>query len=258
MKEKTVWFKSIDGVSLCGILASPNKESKGTVILTHGITVEKNEGGFYRRLAKLLAENQLTSLRFDFRGHGESSGKLWEMTIKGEINDLSAAISLLKAEGYKKIAIVGTSFGAGIAVLYAKKRQSTISSLTLLCPVLDYKRTFLEPETEWAQEWFTPEAISKAKQTGKFNLDRFELGNALLEEFHRYKPAEALLKLTVPTLIVHGTEDSMVPYSVAQYYGRKYRKGKFLSIKEADHGFEGFEGKVFPKVVKWILDNLGE
>lgn len=256
MKGKKVWFKSDNGISLYGLLASPNKESKGAVILAHGITVEKNEGGFYRRLANLLAKNQLTSLRFDFRGHGDSSGEFSKITIKGEINDLSAAVNLLKAIGYKKIAIVGTSFGASVAVLYAKRKPATISSLTLLCPVLDYKRTFLEPETEWAQQWFTQKAISKAKQTGKLNLDGFHLGYNLLQEFRRFKPGETLLTLNIPTLIVHGKEDSMVPYEVAQYYGKKYQKGNFLSIQNADHGFEGYENKVFPEVVKWILRNI--
>ena len=258
MKQKRVWFKSRDGINLCGILTSSNIEPKGGVILAHGITVEKNEGGFYQRLANLLAKNCLTSLRFDFRGHGDSSGKSSEMTIKGEIDDLWAAITFLRDKKYKKIAIVGTSFGAGIAVLYTKMRPAAISSLILLCPVLDYKMTFLKPETEWAQEWFTPQAISKAKLTGKFNLDGFQLGYELLKEFRRYKPAETLLKLTIPTMIMHGTEDSMVPYSVAQYYGRKYRKGKFVSIKGADHGFKGFEKKVFSEVIKWILENLEE
>ena len=180
------------------------------------------------------------------------------MTIKGEIKDLLAAIDLLKKEGHKKIAIVGTSFGAGIAIFSAMKRRKVISSLSLLCPVLDYKRTFLKPETEWGQEWFTADSIYNAKKTGKLNLDGFCLGYELLKEFKKYHPGKVLLKLKIPTLIVHGTDDSVVPYSAAKYYGKRYKRGKFLSIKEADHGFEGFENKVFSEVVKWITRYVGK
>lgn len=257
VKTHRILFKSKDGINLCGLLTSPGKNSKGAVILSHGITVEKNEAGFYTKLAKLLAENDLTSLRFDFRGHGESSGKSWEMTIKGEIYDLEAAVKVLQSKGFKKIALIGTSFGAGIVTLYARRYPSMVSSIALLCPVLDYKRTFLEPETEWAQEWFTPETISNAAKTGKLNLDGFQLGNDLLKEFRRFKPAETLLKLKVPALIIHGTGDSMVPYSVAKYYGERYHRGTFLPIKGADHGFEGFEKRVYTEVAKWILKHLG-
>ena len=256
MTTKTIIFKSKDGVNLCGKLTTPEKKSKGAVILCHGITVEKNESGFYTKLAKLLAENGLTSLRFDFRGHGESSGKSWQMTIKGEIRDLEAAVKLLKNKGFKKISLIGTSFGGSIITLYTKKRPSAVTSLTLLCPVLDYRRTFLNPETEWAKEWFTPEAISDTARTGRLNLDGFQLGDILLKEFRQLKPGETLLKLKVPTLIVHGTEDSYVPYSVAKYYGEKYRNGKFLPIRGADHGFEGFEKRVYRKVIKWILNHV--
>jgi len=256
VKTNRIIFKSKDGINLCGLLTSPSKDSKGAVILSHGITVEKTEGGFYTRLAKLLAQNDLTSLRFDFRGHGDSSGKSREMTIKGEISDLDAAVKLLKNKGFKKISLIGTSFGGGIVTLYTKRNPSTIASIILLCPVLDYKRTFLHPETEWAQEWFTPETLSNAARTGKFNLGGFQLGNDLLKEFKQLNPGEALLKLKEPVLIIHGTKDSYVPYSVAKYYGERCRNGKFLPINGADHGFEGFEKRVYSEVIKWILKHL--
>jgi len=256
MKEKRIWFKSKDGLRLCGTLTVLSKTAKGVVILAHGITAEKNETGSYKRLARLLAKNHLTSLRFDFRAHGKSSGKFHKITIKGELDDLLAAVNFLKKKGYKKFAIVGTSFGAGVAVLYAGKRSRKITSLTLLCPVLDYRRTFLEPETRWAKKWFTPYAISRAHKTGSLNLGGFRLGAALLREFKRHKPGEMLLKFSIPVLIAHGTEDKMVPYKVARYYAKKYPRGKFISVKGADHGLKAFEKKVFPKIVNWILKHL--
>ncbi|MFH1753866.1 MAG: alpha/beta fold hydrolase [Candidatus Omnitrophota bacterium] len=256
MKQRQVRFKSGDGISLCGILTVPDKRPKGAAIMTHGITAEKNECGFYIKLAELFAENGLASLRFDFRGHGESSGKLCEMTIKGEIGDIEAAASFLKTQGHGNFAIIGTSFGGGSAVLYAKKYPNKVSSMVLIYPVLDYKKTFLDPKTQWAEKWFTPQALAKAKLTGKLAIDSFEVGERLIEEFHRYDPGKSLLKLSIPTLIVHGTEDTSVPYSVSRYYGRHYKKGRLLSIKGADHGFVGYEEKIFPIATRWILKYL--
>lgn len=257
MSEERVHFKSSDGTRLCGILTWPPENAKGAVILAHGITVEKDEGGFYVDMAAVLADAGLMSLRFDFRGHGESGGKPEEMTVEGETEDLAAAVTLVRERGFSAVAIVATSFGAGSTVLYARRHEGAVTCLALLAPVLDYRRTFLEPETEWAQEWFTPEALKQAEATGRLDLDGFPLGRALLGEFRRLEPANGLDGLGVPVLLVHGTEDSMVPYAVTHELAGRVLGCRFLPIEGADHGFEGFEERVFSEVVRWILKHAG-
>lgn len=257
-QETEIRFSSSDGVSIVGILSTPSKNAKGAALLAHGITVEKNEGGFYNRLAGLLATQGILTLRFDFRGHGESGGRPQDMTISGEVEDLIAAAQYLHSRGWPHLAIVGTSFAAGIAILAAERSPQTISSLVFLSPVLDYRRTFLKPETEWTEEWFTPEALRQAESLGELDLDGFPLGCALLKEFGTLNPGEVLSRLSVPTLIVHGTEDTMVPFDVAQAVARKCGHVRFLPIVGADHGFEGDEDTVFGEVTRWILEHLRE
>lgn len=257
MRQSKIHFASRDGTRLCGILVTLDKAERVGAVLAHGITVEKNEDGFYTRLAKVLAEARVPSLRFDFRGHGESDGEPSEMTIKGEIEDLAAAIDHVQELGWKRVAIVGTSFGGGVAVLYAYHHPDKVSCLSLLSPVLDYGRTFLNPETEWAQEWFTHEALRRAKTTGVLDLDGFPLGAKLLDEFKELNPGTTLLNLAVPALIIHGSDDSMVPFQVAKAVGSRYAHGRFISIQGADHGFEGYEECVFEEVRKWVVDHLG-
>ena len=97
---------------------------------------------------------------------------------------------------------------------------------------------------------------SRPKKKGTLNLGSFKLGNALLREFKRRRPGEMLLKLNVPTMIAHGTEDSMVPYRVAYHYASRHPKAKFISVKGAPHGLRMFEKHVFPEVVGWILKHM--
>ncbi|MFC1570652.1 alpha/beta hydrolase [Candidatus Omnitrophota bacterium] len=253
MKDEHIKIISDDEVILSAVLTVPEGEAKGAVILAHGITGEKHEGGSYAKLAKLLAKEKIINLRFDFRGHGESSGNFTDMTIEGEINDLTAAVKFFSEKGYEKVSIIGTSFGAGIAVLYTDKHPSNILSLTLLCPVLDYKRTFLEPETKNTQRWFTPHTISKAKETGVLKYGDSHLGHAVLEEFSKYQLGEKFLKLSTPSLVVHGTEDDTVPHAVSSEYSKEHPRSKFLSVMGAGHSLEDFEKDVFPEIVKWIL-----
>ena len=72
MEEKH-YFKSGDLI-LCGILTRPTKNTDKCIVLCHGITVDKDEGGIFTELARKLAEAGFTVFRFDFRGHEESEG----------------------------------------------------------------------------------------------------------------------------------------------------------------------------------------
>jgi pimeloyl-ACP methyl ester carboxylesterase len=230
---------------------------KAVAVLAHGITVEKDEAGFYARLARFLAESGVASLRFDFRGHGESSGASTEMTIAGEIRDLDAAILYAKKRVRSlRPAIVATSFGASIAVLWASKHSRALSSLTLLCPVLDYEKTFLDPRTEWGRRWFGRKRVERASARGYLDVDGFRLGLPLIKEWSELRPFKAVQRLSVPTIIVHGTADSMVPYEVAEETARHLRNGKFVAVPGADHGFEDCEELIHGEVRDWILRHV--
>ena len=65
-------FRSLDGIRLRGTLVIPSEVSANPTVLVHGGGVTRHEGGFFTRLASRLAEGGIPSLRFDFRGHGES------------------------------------------------------------------------------------------------------------------------------------------------------------------------------------------
>jgi len=61
------------------------------------LNVDKNEwNDFYRNLAKHLYENGYSTLRFDFRGHGESGGSKRELTIIGSLVDLISSTQIIK------------------------------------------------------------------------------------------------------------------------------------------------------------------
>ncbi len=62
----------------------PQKKTRNCIILCHGITVNKEEGGIFTNLAKKLAKVGFAVFRFDFRGHGESEGDSINLTVTGE------------------------------------------------------------------------------------------------------------------------------------------------------------------------------
>lgn len=245
-------FESSDGVRLSGIYRSVEGSPKAGVVLAHGILVEKDYGDFYPALAKALARHGFESLRFDFRGHGESEGRLEEMTIAGEVEDLATAVRFLRGRRALHIGIVGTSFGAGIAVIYAAQAPRTPFALVLLSSILDFRRGFLEPETPWAKKWFTPSAFAAAYARGTLDLAGLSLGITLVREFEAVHPAKVLRNLIAPVLMVHGAQDPIASFPAANDAARSSPGVKFIRVDGGEHYFEGFEVRVFRQVSRWL------
>lgn len=63
----------------------------------------------------------------------------------------------------------------------------------------------------------------------------------------------------IPTIIIHGTNDKYVPYEDAKKYVNNLKKGKLITLKNGEHGFQDrIEDKVKAKqeTLKFFLKNL--
>lgn len=96
-----------------------NSGRDGLVILSHGITTGKEEDGTYTHFAEEVLGPHFDSVRFDFRGHGDSKLPPKDMTIAGEVLDLMAVFRWARENGYKTVSHLATSFGASITLLAA-------------------------------------------------------------------------------------------------------------------------------------------
>ena len=260
MMEEKLRYRTTDGFDIVGLRASP-QQPRGWAIMMHGITESKDEyGGFYRDLAASLNSKGLGTLRIDFRGHGESSGTSKDISVIGDVLDIEASLAQVPELGGTPLAFIGTSFGAGPAILAAYSRKDSVRCLTLIAPVLDYTRTFLQPETEWAREWFGVKAQDGVRRQGHFMLENFKLSPRLLEEFRYVRPLEFLRESAIPTLIIHGDRDSMVPYGASADAAAAGPPITLHTLRDADHGYTHFEDDegVSPKSLKLKRELIDE
>ena len=113
--EEQLVINSADGITIPAIYAS-NKERKAkkVIILLHGISSYKDEYlDFYKTLSEIFIQHDFATLRFDFRGHGESKEPPAEFTIASQIIDLSTVIKYIEKEKqYPSVDLLGCSFGA--------------------------------------------------------------------------------------------------------------------------------------------------
>lgn len=234
--EDKFFFKS-GSLKLCGVLTKPAASTDKCVVLCHGMTVTKEEDGIFTELAEKLAKAGFAVFRFDFSGHGESSGKSVDMTVAGEKEELESAVRFLQTKGYKTFGILGASFGGGVVSVFAAEHPDTAKALVLWNPLVDYHAIF-EPELPWPKANFGKAAMIKLENQGSIEVGsrRFKLGKPLFDEMRKLQPWKGLQKLKIPILFVHGDSDTYVPYEDSVKYS-KLLNAELKTIRGAGHGF---------------------
>jgi alpha/beta superfamily hydrolase len=119
--EQRVTFPS-GGFELVGILHRPDDlklgERRAAVIALHGFGgTMQGPGG--QNPARMFADLGYVTLRFDFRGCGQSPGERGRLICMEEVEDARNALTFLTSRPEvesSRIAVMGESFGAAVAV----------------------------------------------------------------------------------------------------------------------------------------------
>ena len=254
MVPQEVEYASGDGTRIAATFL-PADNARGTVVLAHGISVDRHEDGAFVELAEALADAKFSSLRFDYRGHGASGGAQDEITIAGETLDLIASVNYARSRQEPFIGIVAASFGAA-SVCCALERYAELGNcLVLWNPVLDLVRTFLKPELPWAAESFNDAGFTHLQEHGFLLLDgAFKLGRSLIDEMNQVSPADCLRQVHVPVLTLHGDADTLVSHDIARENAVVNSESEFVSIVGSEHGFgdQVHRNRVIELTVAWL------
>lgn len=254
--ERPVVFEN-EGEQLVGMVHEPAEGggAKPGVMMLHGFTgnrIEQHQ--LFVKTARKLAQTGFYVLRFDFRGSGESQGQFSRMTVSGEISDALAAISWFKINtgvDPNKIAILGLSMGSCVAAYTAV--QSDVKALVFWSGVAKTVEVFAQN---------TPYEVmrNQAKQAGYIDFKGWQVGFSFIDELHSLDPLEVVQEYAGPTLVVHGSEDLVVPVEHGQcYYEQVGSEDKEIIIIEgADHTYNKaeWEQEVIIKTTDWLSRKL--
>ncbi|MDV7219165.1 alpha/beta hydrolase [Streptomyces prunicolor] len=232
--------RTLDGLHLAGTLVEPGQPTSRAVVLVHGGGVTREEGGFFTRLATGLAETDVASLRFDLRGHGQSEGRQEELTLSSILNDIRVVLAYAReATGAEDITLLGASFGGGICAYYAAKRPTDVDRLVLFNPQLDYKRRTIDSRSYWTDDVISDEAAAELTEHSAIQFTpTLRHGRPMLNEVFWLKPHEALGEVQAPTLIVHGTADTLVPFESSRDSVERFTAPvQLVPVEGSQHGF---------------------
>ena len=227
MREENITFKNARNDTLSGVLHHPaTAKAIGAVILCHGMESNKDSEKLIFLGRKLAAANVL-ALRFDFAYVGESSGKFEDITYSGEVEDLKAAFSLMQDRRAGKTAILGSSMGGTVAVLFAATEPSVAALVTVAAP--------LHPEN-FPKRMLNSAGLQEWRERGFTFYNGQRLNVSLLEDLESLNVPRAARDVRCPVLILHGDADEVVPVREAYELHECLSGTKRLSILNgSDH-----------------------
>jgi len=150
-------------------------------------------------------------LRFDYFGHGASSGDFRAGTIGRWLEDALAVIDHL-TEG--PLILVGSSMGGWIALLAALARPGRVKALIGIAPAPDFTEDLIWARLSEAQRLELHERGELAAPS-VYEADPIPFTLRLVEEGRRHLLLRAPIRLSCPVRLLHGMEDPDVPYQTS-------------------------------------------
>jgi pimeloyl-ACP methyl ester carboxylesterase len=232
--------------------------ARANVIFVHGLAGDMNEvDNLFVKASTSFYANGMNTIRFDFRGHGSSDMNSEDMTLAGELLDLSAIVDYLEHNAQLPFVFVGASLGA-ISVLRLVKESPSIwiSSIALWNPVLDCRAVFIDPGTSWSQSTF--QAFSNDPHLQHIEINGFKVGRKFWEEIQSSEFTEVNVPLpdTLPCIVFHGTSDEIVPYGLTETIIMRHPTVELHSFKGQGHGLRGVQSQVIDETIKWVKRNF--
>jgi pimeloyl-ACP methyl ester carboxylesterase len=171
-------------------------------------------------------------LRFDYFGHGESSGDFAQGTITRWRLDALAALEDL-VEG--PAVVVGSSMGGWLACLAAMAAPERTAGLVLVAPAPDFTEKLMAPG-------IPPEGRADLARDGVWHRpslygEPYPITRALLEDGARWSILPGPVPIEVPVRILQGGADPDVPWAHALELANALNAADvvFSLIKDGDH-----------------------
>jgi pimeloyl-ACP methyl ester carboxylesterase len=150
-------------------------------------------------------------LRFDYSGHGQSSGAFRDGTIGRWTVDALAAIDRLTAG---PLILVGSSMGGWIMLLAALARPDRIAGLVGIAAAPDFTEDLMwgVMPTETRKRLLADGVIHQPSQ---YQDTPLEIGRALIEDGRRHLLLRGPIAIRCPVRLLHGMADPDVPWQTS-------------------------------------------
>ena len=228
MSEYAGFLHCPDGSSL----AWRKLEGTGPTVVWLGGFRSDMSGTKAQALADWAQQTGRAFVRFDYFGHGESTGDFVDGTISRWRDDSLAVIDELTSG---QLILVGSSMGGWLSCLATLVRPDRVKALLLIAPAADFTSKLMAPEMTEADKadlestgvWMRPSAYGEP----------YPITKTLLDDGAKWSILPGPIPLNIPLWILQGGRDQDVPWRHALALSEAVvsEDAVFTLIRDGDH-----------------------
>jgi pimeloyl-ACP methyl ester carboxylesterase len=178
--------------------------------------------------------------RFDYSGHGESSGDFADGTIGRWLDDTLAVFDTF-CRGPQ--VLIGSSMGGWLALLLVRELAhrppplpATVAGLVLIAPAVDFTE-----ELMWKQ---FPSAVKRQIELNgvwlrpsQYSEEPYPITRDLIEEGRRHLLLDGMIETGCPVRILQGVQDPDVPWQHAVELSARFARDDVVLtlVKDGNH-----------------------
>ncbi len=220
------------------LLEGPETASKLAFVM-HGLGGNKGELHLRAVIDAFLKDSYMVVSFDTTNSFGESDGQYEDATLTGYYHDLEDVIAWASKQPWyaEPFVLAGHSFGGIVTSLFAENYPEKVKALAPISSVISGELTLQTPQ-------YAPDILAKWKRDGVLVLKRQHGGEkrlkwACMEDRLKYSLLPSTNRLTMPVLLVTGSEDQGVPPKHQQILYDKLPGPKEMHvIKGASHMFD--------------------
>ena len=145
------------------------------------------------------------------------------------------------------VTLIGSSFG-GLTSAWVAQQQLQVQNLVLLAPAFGFP-----------QNWYSqlpPDRIEQWRKSGFLSIYHYgenktiPLHYGFLQDADNY-PVTGLRR-SLPTLIIHGIRDEVVPIQVSRDYAQQHSQVELIEL-DSDHGLNDVRSKIWQETKNFLF-----
>jgi putative redox protein len=249
LKTQTIkaGFAGTAGYRLDARLELPLETPKAFAIASHCFTCTKDTITIFR-ISRLLAEQGIAVLRFDFTGLGNSEGDFALTNFTTDVADIHAAAEFLRNHYTAPTLLIGHSLG-GTAMLEAATTLDSVKAIV----------TIASPSQPDHVLHHFGHALTMLEQGIAASIEvagrHYDIEPQFIEDLRRYDMQQHLASLDKPVLIFKVINDALVDAENADEISAWTRgPSSVITLDKADHLLSNKDDAAFvaKEIVAWF------
>ncbi len=220
------WLDRADGVRI----AYQKRDGDGPGVVFLGGYASDMTGTKASYLDDWCRQRNRAFLRFDYQGHGQSSGTFADGTIGLWTDDALAAFDAL-TEGPQ--IVIGSSMGGWIMLILALARPERIAGLIGIAAAPDFSQDLWLSLDEDQRETVRRDGVIELSDDGQ----PYRVTSAFFDDGRQHLMLRGSLAISCPVRLLQGMQDTAVPWSTAVTLADRLQGTDvaLTVIKDGDH-----------------------